>query len=267
MNIFTEALLNGQKLSCTVIDTHGHLGRYCFGIPGTDPSFIIQDMDRIGVQSVIVSSMNCTRGDWTAVTAGNDEVYEAMTGYPGRILGYFTVIPGEETAVRAETARRMSQGFTGIKLHTASGYKYNDPGFIPLFEEANRASLPILYHAWGGDEMNDIRTLAEKYSNCTHILAHGGAANPEKYIELCRAFPNIYMDTAVSSSPRGLIEQLVQGAGANKVLWGSDVHFYSQTQQIGKILGAALDDETKKMILGLNAEKILGRIKNHRIGY
>jgi predicted TIM-barrel fold metal-dependent hydrolase len=69
------------------------------------------------------------------------------------------------------------------------------------------------------------------------------------------------MDTCFSRCPLGLVEYLVAGAGAERVVFGSDCAFYSLTQQLGKIMGADLDDTAKKLILCDNAARILGAIR------
>ncbi len=49
------------------------------------------------------------------------------------------------------------------------------------------------------------------------------------------------------------------GAGVEKVVWGSDVYCFSQTQQIGKVLGAKIPDKAKSQILSGNARRLLER--------
>jgi len=57
------------------------------------------------------------------------------------------------------------------------------------------------------------------------------------------------------------VEYLVDGAGIDRVVFGSDCYFYSFTQQLGKIMGAKLDDAAKQQLLRGNAARILGRIQ------
>jgi len=83
----------------------------------------------------------------------------------------------------------------------------------------------------------------------------------ERFIEIARQFPNVYLDTAMSRLPRGLVERLVAGAGADKVLWGSDALFLSLTYEVGRALGARLSDDVKRQIMGGNARRILGNIR------
>ena len=67
---------------------------------------------------------------------------------------------------------------------------------------------------------------------------------------------NLYLDTCTSLSFKGLVERLCQDAGAEKVVFGSDMVFLSLPQQIGKILFAGITDDEKRLVLAENAKRI-----------
>ena len=54
-----------------------------------------------------------------------------------------------------------------------------------------------------------------------------------------------------------MIEQLVNEAGADRVLFGSDTPLMDPRPQIGKIITADISDEAKRLILGGNARRLL----------
>jgi len=241
---------------------HGHIGRYGFAIPDLSVETIVRGMDRLGVRTLVTSHMRCMRWVASEVESGNDEVRDAMQRFPGRIRGYLTMTPtGDAAAVRKAVERRVAEGFAGVKLHNCNGFRYDDAGYTPVYEVANAHRMPILLHAWGDpDEFAQISRLATRYPDIAFILAHGGSANPDSYIKMVRDHRQVYMDTTFSRSPRGMVERLVAGGGDDKVVWGSDIYFFSQSQQLGKILGAQMPDDIKRKILGSNAQAILGRI-------
>ena len=264
MTTLLELGRNGQPLAgVEVIDMHGHLGRYGFAIPDVSVDTVVRGMDRLGVKQLVTSHMRCMR--WTAdeIESGNDEVCAAMRRFPGRILGYLTVAPSADApATRRAVERRIGEGFSGVKLHNCNGFPYDHAGYTPVYEVANAHCMPVLFHTWGdAREFAQVAALAGRYPDISFILAHGGCCNPEGYIQAVRQHPRVFMDTTLSSSPRGLVERLATEGGADKVVWGSDVYFFSESQQIGKILGAALSDDIKRKLLGLNAAAILGRIR------
>jgi predicted TIM-barrel fold metal-dependent hydrolase len=54
-----------------------------------------------------------------------------------------------------------------------------------------------------------------------------------------------------------VIEQLVNEAGADRVLFGSDTPLMDPRGQLGKIITADISDKAKEQILGLNAQRLL----------
>jgi len=251
--------LEGKPLPVeSIVDMHGHLGRTHFAVPDMSPAGVVDAMDRIGIQSTVCSHMQCMSVD---VVRGNREVLEAMRAFPGRILGYVSLWACDAGSVKAEVEKCLTWGFTGIKLHTKNGMRYSDPDYTPAYEIANDRRLPILFHAWGDEQtFNEIREISGKYPETALLLAHSGSHNEEEYIRMARDCENVWLDLAFSRSFRGLVDRLVAGVGAGKVVWGSDVYFFGQTQQIGKVLGARISDREKRMILADNAQAILARI-------
>jgi len=238
-----------------IIDMHGHIGRIGFTLPDLSIDGLIRQMDRVGVKSIVVSHMHCMSPN---VVYGNREVLAAMRAFPGRILGYVGMWPYPEMA--RETAWCVEQGFTGIKVHNCNGFPINHPGYDDSYAVANEHRLPILFHTWGAEEeFTQIRDLSARFPESSLLLAHAGCVNAEGYIKVACDCPNVFLDTAYSRSPRGLVERLVASAGAEKVVWGSDAYFYSQSSQVGKVLGAQISDEEKRMVLSGNAQRILGR--------
>ncbi|HOQ29210.1 MAG TPA: amidohydrolase family protein, partial [Armatimonadota bacterium] len=140
---------------------------------------------------------------------------------------------------------------------------YTDPVYAGALSVANERRMPVLLHAWGAaSDFAAIRELAAKYPEASFLFAHSGTGGAEaECIRLAREVPNAYLDLAYSQGPRGLVERLVAGAGAEKVLFGSDCYFFSMTQQIGKVLGADLSDGEKRKILSENALRILERVQ------
>jgi hypothetical protein len=230
-----------------------------FAVPDTSAATLVAVMDRIGVRTMVCSHIQSGGAE---VIRGNREVLAAMRAFPGRILGYLSVWPSAEAAVRAEVERCLDAGFVGVKVHNSQGFPYTHPAYVPAYEAAHEQHLPVLFHAWGGErEFVEIAEIAQRYPNASVLLAHAGCENEEGYLRLACEHANVFLDTAYSASPRGLVERLVAGADAEKVVWGSDAYFFSQSQQIGKVLGAKLPEETKALILSGNATRILaGRI-------
>ena len=259
MTTLLDCLRQGQPPPFPVTDLHGHLGRYAFAPPDLSTEGLLAVLERTGVKRIVCSHMQCMSADdaW-----GNAEVLAQMRRAPGRILGYVSVFPSTPAQVQAGVETWLRAGFTGIKLHDANGFRYDDPAYASAYELAHEQALPVLLHTWGAAAQFEAAIgIARRFPDLTVILAHGGSANPNAYVQAVLSAPNLVMDTCFSRCPLGLVEYLVAGAGPERVVFGSDCTFYSLTQQLGKIMAARLDDTVKRLILCDNAERLLARAK------
>jgi predicted TIM-barrel fold metal-dependent hydrolase len=98
--------------------------------------------------------------------------------------------------------------------------------------------------------------VAAEFPRIKFLLGHSGIIEEEIYSEAVRKHDNIWLETCSSFAWYGLIERLVAMAGAERVLFGTDMPFMSPDQQIGRILFARITDEDKRKVLGLNAQKL-----------
>jgi predicted TIM-barrel fold metal-dependent hydrolase len=259
MTALLDKLRLGEAPDFGILDLHGHVGRYAYPIPDLTAEGLVEVLDRVHVESIVCSHMQCMGRD---MAWGNRQVLAYMRACPGRILGYVSLFPSTAAEVRTQTLHWLGEGFTGLKLHDHNGFPYDDAAYLPAFELANERALPVLFHTWGQErQFSAILRVAERFPDMSILLAHGGSQNPDAYIRTALAAPRVFIDTCVSGSRRGLVEYLVEGAGAERIVFGSDCYFYSFTQQLGKILGAKLDDGTKQQILRDNAAAILRRIR------
>ncbi|MEA3366132.1 MAG: amidohydrolase family protein, partial [Candidatus Hydrogenedentes bacterium] len=79
--------------------------------------------------------------------------------------------------------------------------------------------------------------------------------------QLANEHKNLYLELAMSLSPRGLVAWFVEQVDAAKIVWGSDFCFLDHAQQIGKVLGVDIDERDKRKILSDNALRILRQMK------
>lgn len=262
MNNLLESARSGRKIQdLRIIDMHGHLGVFGYAIPDVGAASIVAVMDRIGVESVMVSHMQCMGSD---VQRGNDEIHAAMKAFPGRILGYISLYGGAgPQRVEREVQRCLSAGFTGLKIHNANGFAYTDPAYAPALALADQHRLPVLFHTWGEEkEFAQIKELAMRYPNAAILLAHGGCRNEAGYAEMVQALRNVYLDIAFSAAPAGVVQRLVDSVSADRIIWGSDACFLNQAQQVGRVMGASISENDKRKILSTNALHVLSRIRD-----
>ena len=242
-----------------VIDMHSHIGRAAFTIPDTTAGGIVEVMARTGVAVTVITAMlPMAEAEYEAANA---EVLEAIRAYPGRILGYYRPFPSNPAVSMEEAARRIDEGFVGVKLHNINKFAYTSPAYVPYLAAANARRMPVLCHSWGdGEEFEQFRAIAADYPGVSLLLAHTGSVNEDEYIRIAGECENVYLELALSRAPRGLVARLAERAGVEKIVWGSDVCFINQAHQLGKVLGARISEEEKAAVLGGNARRILDRV-------
>jgi hypothetical protein len=259
MSTLLERARRGEPLADVgIIDIHGHLGPTGCPQPIGTPAEMVAEMDRLAITAIAVSHARCIAN---GPERGNEEVLAAMRAHPGRILGYVIVHPSSPGHVESQMRKYVDEGFTGLKLHSAIGFPYTDEAYAPALALADERQMPVLLHTWGeAKTLLQCRELAERYPNAMLLLAHAGVENEAGYIELASDCENVMLELALSRGPYGLVDRLVAGVGADKVLWGSDCFFMGQAQQIGKVLGAKISDDDKAKLLSTNARRVLNRI-------
>ncbi len=270
-----EALLAGrpQLAGVTVVDAHAHIGPWHnFRIAAPYVEGMLRTMDAAGVQEAWITADAAIGPDFRL---GNALVADAVARYPQRFRGYVTVNPHEAQASRDELARRYDDGWRLVKLHTGThDHPADGPGYRPVWELAQERRLHLLSHSFPSAER--LAALAATYPDVTILVGHAAsypAALPGLYA-VCAAHPNVYLDLCGSLLWRGLLEQMVTGAGggpgaggesgrlagAGRILYGSDIPFIDPRPQLGRVAFAALPQEVLRAILGGNAQAIWRRL-------
>lgn len=259
-------------MNVRVIDFHSHVGRW--GLQGfyDDPKRFLRIMDAAGVDQ---SCVNCIfYGD---AKRGNDRVFEFVNEHPTRFIPVAYVTPRYPTEAIKELDRSFDKlGMKFLKIYPDYLRKpVDDPSYSPIYEWANDRGIVIMSHTmyvsetdpqYASEYTSAILTrplrfikLAEKFPRIQWVLAHSGNTiiGQEEAVEAAKAQPNIYLETCTSLGAEGTIEFLVDGAGADRVLFGSDMPLLDARQQLGRIVTANISTEAKTKILGLNAIKLL----------
>lgn len=250
-------------LDYRVIDMHTHMGlEYCLYYPDHDADGMVRRMDEAGVETIV--SAPCE--DLFDGASRRAQIAEAMHKYPGRIRGYYSVNPLLDITPEAiARAFRENPGYAGLKLlpdyHRAalSGAVYE-----PVLQLADRLGMLVLCHTWGLSMNNELCNSAdqvarvlERYPHLIFLMGHSIQGQVDAAIDLARAYPNAYLDLCDTGRLNGVIERMVKGAGADKVVFGTDAPMQSHLFQLGAVLGARLDPVERRLILRDNALRIL----------
>ena len=243
-----------------IIDMHAHLSSWLrMSFHGGRAEDMVQQMDQTGISKSFISHLACLTAEpkW-----GNDQVIDAIKRYPDRFSGYAVCWPIEEETGINEIRRCMDAGMRGIKIHNGHGISYTHEGYRPVWELADKYHLPVLLHTWG--DMTDYESIFQRYPNAQVLLGHSGCANEELYVEFAHKYPNIYLELCHSFSRHGIVEYLVEQAGADRVLYGSDAAVHSYGQQLGRVIYADIKEEQKEKILSTTAVRLLDKTRAYQ---
>ena len=247
-----------MKRPSVVLDAHGHLGEWPRSmIIRGDAEGMVASMDAMGVAATAVSAFRALEPD---VRAGNDEVAQAMKRYPGRFIGYAVVNPNYPELVLPELERCFGElEMRGLKFHTdVHRYPFDGPNYVPALEFAHERGLPILVHGVGS--ANALTTISERYENANVIVAHMGCwdgLTDDAVLKVVASRPNVYGDIASSYGYYRSLERLVERAGAEKIIWGSDGPLHEPRAELGRMVLSLCSAEELRLMLGGNFLRLL----------
>ena len=241
-----------------VIDFHGHSGRMDNLGMKDDPALMLKAMDMVGIDITCQFHIFFPDG-----TTSNDLNARFIAQHPDRFVGFAYVSPNMPERMVPELTRAIDElGFIAIKLYPPyTPWEINQPQWHPIYEFADERNLTIIFHtdAFRQNRPRFLADIAPRYPNANFVAGHSGNT-PEARAEgiaAAQAHPNVYLETCSTFRTPGVIEQLVNEAGADRVLFGSDVPLMDPRPQLGKIITADISDSAKRQVLGENARRLL----------
>ena len=258
-----EFLQHGVLKSVSIIDTHAHMGTvYGTSLPQASAEEMVAAMDRRNVEMIWCSPHSALFDP----NAENAEIESVMTKYPDRIKGFFAFNPNYADRFLPRIGTVLDDnGYIGFKfLPEYHKYALDGPGYSKALEFANANKLVVLSHTWGGSAYNStaqVRIILNKYKDIIFIMGHSAPGECEQAIELARNYENAYLDLCDIHRHSGIIDKMVTGAGAEKVLFGTDIPWYDPNYCLGGILFSRITESDKYKIIRGNAAGILKRIQ------
>lgn len=280
--IAQEYLRQGFSATCPIIDMHGHVGPFygCY-LPSSPLDQMRGRLRRAGVRRIVCSHHSALACD---VERGNWLMQQIVEEHSDQFLGYWVINP-HYPAITASDLRSFDRraGFVGLKFwpdyHLVP---VTSPKYARALEFANERGLLVLVHTFGESPFDGPELLGEvahRYPQARFLMGHSGYGQWEQSVAIARDLANVYLDlTSVvqaidfSQMPRGslmpsvpslsphvngLIEYMVDTAGSGKVVFGSDLPWYSQHYHAGAVLFAHISDDARHDILHRNAERLL----------
>lgn len=250
----------GAVPDCPVYDMHGHMGSW-YGIHFSrpQPPEMLRVMMRAGVRLLVF----CHHWALFAPDIGNQASVKAVRMFPEKLRAYCGINPNYPDIVSRDVAtfEEYRDVYVGFKLLADyHHYPITHDRYRPAWEVANEEGLLVLLHTWQGsvyDGPGEVRKAAETYPEARILLGHCCHADWQSAAELAREFPNVYLELCAVLDDRGAVEFLVEKAGSERIVFGTDFPWFNHHYYIGALLGADITDEDRRNILYRNAERLL----------
>lgn len=263
----------GDPLSVPVIDAHAHMLHE--GLNGVGdglmmlrggPSGTRELAGKLGVDAIGIMS-------WDGIKvpdpeSGNQCVREAMDAFPDFYWGLATFDPihdDPETLRRKMEETFRDKRFLGLKPYPSFGLHYDDPRYQSWWEFGNERGLYAGLHPNRRD-LSEFDVLCPKYPNMTFVAYHCGHSykRADAAIDKACKYDNFLAEITLTPVCMGVIDYLVAGCGASKVLYGSDLPMRDPRQQLGWVVYSRLPLPAKKQVLGGNAQCVIDKVRRNQ---
>jgi predicted TIM-barrel fold metal-dependent hydrolase len=252
----------------------------CFAILYSDPKAklataeeLIDSMDKEGVDISVMVNYGWTTHELCVET--NDYILESIARYPRRLVGFCAVQPNAGEAAIVEIERCARAGIKGAG-EMRPDIQLFDPGdemfMAPLVEVMKEHRLVLLTHASepvghtypgkGTVTPEVLYPFITSFPDLPVVCAHWGGGLPFYALmpEVKQAMGNVFFDTAASPflyTP-DVYTRVVQLVGEDKILFGTDYPLLAPSRLLNEISSLNLPEETKRLILSGNAQRLLG---------
>lgn len=255
--IAEEFLTTGRCESCPIIDMHAHMfdNAGCNMLVDTAARQVAQ-MDKNGVALAFMVSHDALYGGYPYF----EEDHQAAEDFPGRFYQYVCVFDPDADPKRDIDFLESHKYAVGFKYH---GDTYHvsiaDPSHELYYAYADERKLPILFHTWAGsryDGPEEAEKVLKKWHNFPFIAGHSFQRIDEA-IELCKSYPNLYLELTAVLSKRGMLDAYIKAGLSDRILFGVDAPWFSYEFGIGAMLSADISDEDIKNIFYRNPLRLM----------
>jgi uncharacterized protein len=224
-------------------------------------------MDQAGVSFGLLSAWHAPDGPLIT----NEEVEGWVTQHPDRFAGLAAVDLRKPMEAVRELRRCVTElGFKGLRvvpwLWEAPP---TDRRYYPLYATCVELGVPFFTQAGHtgplrpsepGRPIPYIDQVALDFPELVIIAGHIGYPWTEEMIAVARKHENVYIDTSAYTAkryPPELVSYMQRTSGRRKVLFGTNYPMIFHQHALEDLDALGLDDETRGLFLGGNAERLL----------
>jgi len=247
---------NGR--ACPIYDFHGHMHEFYGGyIPRSGPEDMIKLMDRAGVKKLVFSSHHAIMSAGLELSANRDVV----RARPDKFRAYHAIL-AKYTKID-EFIKNIEENpdvYVGAKyLGDYNGVSVDSEILAPFWEYINGREMMVLLHTWGKSACNGVipvENIVKKYPGITFIFGHSFHSDWETGMSIAGKYENIYYELTATHDNHDVIADLSRNVSSEKILFGTDLPWFSTYYGIGSVLAADITDLDRENIFYKNAERL-----------
>lgn len=235
-----------------IIDVSNTIGKHKFK-PEITAEMLLKQMDDAGIDKAVI---NCY-----AESLDNESVYRAITKYPDRFIGLYTVNPWSDHAAEELEDALKNKGFKGLYMHPLRhGYMLCEHEvFYPLLDVCRKYQAVVW--CFGAAEVFSspvfFNAIAEDYPDVNIIMGRMGLQyDNASAVVIAKNHKNIYLDTSGGMDFNA--HRAMKVSGIDKVMMGTgtpDCNYYEL--ELLKVRNAAKEfDDGVNKVLYKNAARI-----------
>jgi len=188
----------------------------------------------------------------------NDYLRECCQTEPS--LYWFACVNPHEPDALDTLEEQFKRGSSGLKLSPISHqFSFASKAVEALADLCGQYGRPVYTHVLysPGASTARLATLARKFPKTNFILGHMGFGPADREaMEACLELDNLFLETSCGNFL--FIEQVVQRAGAGKVIFGSEFPLSHPGAELRKVMLLSIGDDEREKILGGNILALLG---------
>ncbi|MEM2057885.1 MAG: amidohydrolase family protein [Thermoproteota archaeon] len=245
-----------------IIDVHAHYGEWSFPIYRSAKKDIEEMMNRHGIEKVILSSSKAITYDMVEGNMDLDSILDLKSG----LYGYVYLNPNYPELSKAEIRKYLTNPlFKGVgEIHPDySGVSIDSEESISVISEAAEYRKPFLIHTYSLENVRALVELVKKFPDSIFIAGHmGGTVGSgtglswKKAIDAAKEYSNLYLEICMTLFEKGKLEEAVDKAGADRIMFGSDLTLLNPAHTIGMVLSAEISRNDREKIFYLNAKRV-----------
>ena len=225
-------------------------------------------LDEARVQRALLSAWHGPAGPMIS----NDEVAGWVAEHPHRFTGVAAVDLDRPMDAVRELRRCVGElGFRGLRaIPWLWGAPPTDRRYYPLYAVCVELGVPFctqvghtgpLRPSETGRPIPYIDQVAIDFPELVIVCGHIGYPWTEEMVAVARKHENVHIDTSaytVRRYPPELVRYMRSRSGRRKVLFGSNHPMIAPAQALAGLDDLELDDETRSLFLGANAQRVFG---------